>query len=219
MSRRRGVALGTVLMVAALATLAALTMAGSSVFHLRFQSRMTALQAARNEADTALADVVDRVIRKTEYGQDNQTCKPKLRQGAERVVTFDPNKARDEDVLCSYNNLPKSLDDPAPPPVAWPPGTSQYTIPPGAVLVASRATVDGVTARGIAIVWFPIYPHAIAASGPVTSKGPLLVAGTDKKQPKEALANPNGKANLGGAKKGGARNRQRRVARRCLIGR
>ena len=31
-------------------------------------------------------------------------------------------------------------------------------------------------ARAVAVVWFPLFPYAIAASGPVNSSGPMLVA-------------------------------------------
>lgn len=189
--------LGSAMLLAGVCAVLAFMLAISSLFHLDMAVHVKARQTARNMAESAMAETVYNAMDLPEYGQNGETLEEKPRDGLTSIVTFNLGKASAEKVIPSFNNHPANVEETRPDAVKWPPGASkQYNVPTGAILVSAKAVADGEPAQGVAVVWFPQFPYAVASNGPVISQGKLLVAGSNPAPPEEAVKNATGRGSI-----------------------
>lgn len=179
MARRRGVGLGTTLIVTAIVALLGFALAGASVTHINLMTHTgnasMALDLARSSVHVALGHLfTDKDFR--------QTVTVNGPGGAVGQLTFDPAQAASLGIPLSENNLTGGSSKLA--------ADNQMVPEEGAYLVGV-ATVRGVTRRVKAVVHLPPFPFAAASDGPIVSPGSLVVGslrpGQDPNSPPNRL--------------------------------
>ncbi|GMU53102.1 MAG: hypothetical protein AMXMBFR33_22480 [Candidatus Xenobia bacterium] len=179
MARRRGVGLGTTLIVTAIVALLGFALAGASVTHINLMTHTgnasMALDLARSSVHVALGHLfTDKDFR--------QTVTVNGPGGAVGQLTFDPAQATSLGIPLSENNLTGGSSKLA--------ADNQMVPEEGAYLVGV-ATVRGVTRRVRAVVHLPPFPFAAASDGPIVSPGSLVVGslrpGQDPNSPPNRL--------------------------------
>ncbi len=189
------------MMVLGVAAMAAFMSANATFLNLQFTVNRQSAQQAANQADSVMAEAIYDLMSDQTFGQDHKkTIQMQPSRYVTATLTFDPQVAAQNRMLCSYNNWAPPTAAPSPA-VNWPPsGTAPdgkvYQIPPGAVLLSAQCVANGVPANNVAMVWFPQFPYAVAASGKVSTSGGLKVAAASPAPPATALANATGRANM-----------------------
>lgn len=167
---RRGISLGSTLLVVALLATLGFALAGVSISHLSLLAKTTGQQRAQNLARSVVAEAIARVLADPAYGKGRlptEILEVKSPEGVARLA-FDPDTAHDWGVAPSTNNIegPDSVEGPA-----------GSVVPAASVHLVGVGSADGVTQVVEAYLNVPPFPYAIASSGPVRTQGGVLVAG------------------------------------------
>lgn len=169
--RQRGMTIGTVLLIAALAILAVFTVVAVAFFHLNFGSKVVQQQTARNLAESAIATAIAEIWTNNEYGKDRRpTVRVPSASDPEAVglVTFDPAVAQAESTFYSVNNFESGVSVP---------GSTGRSVPENAVHLVGLGRAGDSRHQVEVLLYVPPFPNAIAASGTVISDGGLEVYG------------------------------------------
>lgn len=174
--QKRGVGLGTVLIVVAMVGTLGLAMSGLSVQHLTVMTRNLNRSQALDLARSAMAMALERVLSDNEYGTKggNTTLTFTDNDGQKGVITFDAAQAATLGIPCSINNLGGTGPLPGP---------GGLRIPHKSVyLVAQGKTRSGLTRRVEAMLRLPPYPYAAASDFKIDASG-IVVGGLDPGAP------------------------------------
>ncbi len=174
--KRRGVGLGTVLIVVALVGTLGMAMSSLSVQHLTMMTKSLNRSQALDLARSAMAMGLERVLADNEYGtKGGQTTLTFTdSEGGVGRLTFDAADASTLGIPRSINNLTGTG------PVAGPNGE---TIPHKSVhLVAVGKTRSGVTRTVETVLRLPPYPYAAASDFKIDASG-IIVGGLDPGAP------------------------------------
>lgn len=175
--RRRGIGLGTTLIVVALVATLGFVVVSTSVSHLQVMSRTSNAALADDLARSALNLGLARIYQDRDFGtrtNEDRTLTvelPSAPAGSQGVLTFDPNRA---DLPLSTNNLngPGSQIDRA-----------GKMVPSQSVLLVAEGRCRGVTRHVEAVLHVPPFPYAAASDGPIVSGGGLQVGSLDANTP------------------------------------
>ncbi|GMU55829.1 MAG: hypothetical protein AMXMBFR33_49750 [Candidatus Xenobia bacterium] len=180
MRNRRGLGLGTALIVVALLATIGLLIASLSVTHLGLMARESNQAIAGDLARSVLALSVERIFRDKTVGTPGQleTLTLPAWEGApadcEGVLSFDPTEAANRGIPLSLNNLlggGATL------------GAGGQVVPVRSVHLVAVGSCNGVRCQIEAILNVPPFPYAIAADGPVASSGQLEVGAAESSPP------------------------------------
>lgn len=174
---KRGVGLGTVLIVVALVGTLGMAMAGLSVQHLTTMTQTLNRSQALDLARSAMAMGLERVLADNLYGTkpgEDCTLTYTDSEGQVGVLTFDSLRAPGLGVPCSVNNLTGTG------PVSGPNGEN---IPHKSVhLVALGKTRSGLTRTVEVMLRLPPYPYAAASDFDIDASG-IVVGALDPGAP------------------------------------
>ena len=153
----------------------ALTLAGSSTFHLRLANRQSQGMQARNLAESTLAMAVDRLADQRDFGagatSDTDSITAQFFPGAPTGrLTFHSTQASSWGLPVSVNNLEGDSS------VVLPDGR---VLPPFSAYLVAEAEYGGVSKQMETVLTIPVYKYALATSGAINSNGRLLVASID----------------------------------------
>ncbi|MCE7872436.1 hypothetical protein DYH09_18940 [bacterium CPR1] len=181
---RRGVGLGTVLVVVALVGTLGMALAGVSVQHLSLMARSLNRSQALDLARSAMAMGLERVLTDNAYGTrpgEDTTLTFTDSLGQKGQLTFDQGKAGQLKIPYSINNLNGTGPVPA---------YDGDVIPHKSVhLVAVGKTRSGVTRSVEVMLRLPPYPYAAASDFSIDASG-IIVGGLDPGAP---LGMPRGR--------------------------
>lgn len=175
--KRRGVGLGTTLIVVALVATLGFIVVGTSISHLQVMSHTSNAAVANDLARSVLHLALARVYQDPQFGtragedRSLSITLPNAPEGSQGLLTFDPANS---DVPLSTNNLegPGSVIDPA-----------GKMVPSQSVLFVAEGRCRGVTRRVEAVLHLPPFPYAAASDGPIVSTGGLQVGSVDADTP------------------------------------
>ncbi len=180
MKARRGIGLGTTLIVVALVATLGFIVASASVNHLQLMARSGNQAYASDLARSAVALALDRVFAQPEFGAPPTAGRtvtvhlPGAPEGSLGVLTFDPAEATALEVPVSTNNLQGAGSVVSP---------SGQTVPTQACHLVAVGRCRGVTRQVEVILARPPFPYAIVSEGPIVSLGGLLVGSLDPAHP------------------------------------
>lgn len=177
-AKRRGVGLGTVLIVVALVGTLGMALSGLSIQHLNMMTRTLNRSQALDLARSAMAMGLERVLSDNEYGTPTKPGPSTLTftdpDGQVGVLTFDAADASRLGIPVSINNLTGTGPVPSP---------DGQTIPHKSVhLVAIGKTRSGVTRTVECMLRLPPYPYAAASDFEIDASG-IVVGGLDPGAP------------------------------------
>lgn len=151
MNGRGFASLGTVLLTLVVAFLALLTVASTSIFSLQFSRRVHLSRSAERMASSAIHQAVARFIQQPGFASDLRVDGP---EGWGRI-TFQPGNP--EGLPHSTNNWEGNH-----------PRGYQRGVPQGMVHLVATGNCRGVVRHCEALIDMPVFPMAIACSGPIT---------------------------------------------------
>lgn len=162
--------LATTLVVTSLALMLGLALAGTSISHLHLLGTQSRSMEAGAAAEAVLALAIEKVVSDREFGRDGAAgsfIEVDTERGRGRLA-FDSTTAREWQIPVSLNNNFG--------------GTSQQgwqgrAVPPEAIQLVAVGEVGGTRKVVEAVVEVPKFPFAIASSGPIESRGDLIVGG------------------------------------------
>lgn len=166
----RGMSLAVAMSVVAIMAIIASTMAAVSMMSLDYTQRWTHASVALHEAEAGIAELLYSVADDPQVGKDGVTeLRSRLTEGYDdrdcgHVVTF----RRDGDAPWSVNNLDGTS----------PEGYGGRTVPAKMVHAWSVGRCRGVVRTLEVLIEKPPFPYALATSGRIVSKTPLVVEGT-----------------------------------------
>lgn len=178
--KKRGVGLGSTLLVTAIVALLGFALAAASVTHISLMTRTgntsSALDLARSATQLAMGHLfTDKTWKGTvSYTGPDGTSKA--------YVTFLPSDAASLGLPLSLNNLAGATSTQA---------ADGQLLPQEAAYIVSSARVNGMTRQVRAVVHLPPFPFAAASDGPILSPGNLVVGslkpGQDPNSPPDKL--------------------------------
>jgi hypothetical protein len=171
--RPKGASLATTIVFAGLALMLGLALASTSVTHLQFANNQTRGLKARAAAEAVLAVAIERVVKNREFGHSlgiDSSLESVSENGVGRL-TFDAARASAWDIPVSLNNSFGSAVEQ---------GWEGRTVPVEAVHLVAVGEAQGMTKIVEAVLEVPKYPYALASSGPVETRGDLLVGGVSR---------------------------------------
>lgn len=174
--KRRGAALGVILMVVAMAIVLAFSLSGTSFNHLGVSQRVDSQAAAREVAESAVSRTIYALMGDESFGTarvDADTVDVSPADGIHpqsAEVTFSPVLAGARGLGWSTNNLNGASS------VS---GYADRVVPESAAHVVATGTCGGSRVQVEALVVLPPFPYAIAAGGQFTGGPGMLVAGVD----------------------------------------
>jgi hypothetical protein len=201
--QKRGLGLGTTLVVVALVATLGFVVTAASVSHLRLMSHTTNEAYALDLARSTVHLGIERIFRDRAFGTraaEDRTLTvdfPDAPAGSRGVLTFDPNQAGAMKIPLSLNNLdgPKSQSAP-----------SGQVVPTQAIYFVAQGNCKGVTRQLEVILYKPSFPYAAFSDGPIFSSGGLQVASRDaassaetdilKMKPADLLSNATGSRSI-----------------------
>ncbi|MBN9414223.1 MAG: hypothetical protein J0I12_02235 [Candidatus Eremiobacteraeota bacterium] len=174
MKRTQAFSLGNTVVVIAVASTLAFTIAAASLNHLNYSNRVANGQQAQNIAESTLALVTEKLLndsdaKKRDLGSTHEASATFTYQlnGGQGVITFNPGQAADWKMPYSTNNLggdnPVAGNDPSKP------------IPKHSAQLIARGTIGGVTRQVECVLYIPPFPYAVATAGPFQSDGKLII--------------------------------------------
>lgn len=171
---RRGTSLATAILLGALAVTLGFTVAGVSFSHLSVSARLSNVQHARNLAEAAVAQAIERVVsNQGEYFKsaplDLSVTLPGT-PGGIGVLTFDPAQAASLDIPVSTYNMESDQSKL---------GHGGRVVPKRSIHFVGTGTCNGVVRRVEAILHVPVYKWALSSEGQLSSDGELIVAGAE----------------------------------------
>lgn len=163
--------LATTLLLGALALTLAFTFAGVGFTHLNLSTRRANADKARNAAEAVIAQAIERVL----SNNGNYFKAPPYQlliqlQGAEGLLTFDPDEADDLDIAVSTYNLGETTEKT---------GAGGRMVPKDSIHFVGVGRANGVERRMEAILQVPTYPYALSTKGSLFSQGELWVAAAE----------------------------------------
>lgn len=171
--QKRGMTIGTVLLLVTVGSLAVFTMVAMAFFHMRFSNVVVNQRSARNIAESALSTALTKVWDNDKFGADRAETdyihlESSTDENAEAFLAFSKSKAIEFDVPFSTNNFESES--------AVEGGTGR-TVPDSTVHLVAIGKCRGAQYKAEVLYYVPPYPNALASSGPIVSTGGLLVAG------------------------------------------
>ena len=187
---RRGVNLGTTLLVIAILVLLLFGLVGVGVQHVQFLNGMTNSDMALQLARSAVSQSVEKLIAQEGYGVNTTGATIKVLasagpDGAAGELTFDPSVSLGDNVPLSSNNLAGNSSVASNDTLTSPPPL----VPAGAARLVGVGRCGGVTRKVEAYLVIPAFPYALASNGPVSAQD-LLVGGVAS-APNSTLPNPD----------------------------
>lgn len=176
MKSRRGITLGTTLLVISLLVTLAFTMAGVLCTHLNVSNQRENRLLAQDLARSALARGIYEVETNPRYGEYDPYTSVRgpvitvAHDGGEGFLTFDRDKAQEQGLVASSNNLR------FPGAAAAADGRS---VPGFTARLVGEGRVGGCTQRVEAMLKIPALP-ALASDGKVNLSGQVLVAAVER---------------------------------------
>jgi hypothetical protein len=174
MKRTQAFSLGNTVVVIAVASTLAFTIAAASLNHLNYSNRVSNGMQAQNIAESTLAIVTEKLLNDTDAAkrdlgsrrESSATFTYEL-NGGQGTITFDPAQAAQWKLPYSTNNLggdnPVTGNDPSKP------------IPKHSAQLIARGSIGGVTRQVECILYIPPFPYAVATAGPFHSDGKLII--------------------------------------------
>ena len=182
MKATQAFSLGNTVVVIAVASTLAFTIAAASLNHLNYSNRVSNGIQAQNIAESTMALITEKLLNDSDpklrdLGQNHEagaTFTYEL-NGGQGFITFNPDQAALWKMPYSTNNLgrdnPVAGYDPTRP------------IPRASAQLIARGRIGGVTRQVECILYIPPFPYAVATAGPFHSEGKLIIGALD-----EALA-------------------------------
>lgn len=197
MKRTQAFSLGNTIIVIAVASTLAFTIAAASLNHLNYSNRVSNGIQAQNIAESTMALVTEKLLNDTDekmrdLGEKHEAAATFTYNlnGGQGFITFNPDQAKLWKMPFSTNNLsgdnPVAGDDPTKP------------IPRASAQLIARGTVGGVTRQVECILYIPPFPYAVATAGPFHSDGNLIIGALDEALKEGQIPRPEEilKANL-----------------------
>ncbi|MBX3172762.1 MAG: hypothetical protein KF760_35520 [Candidatus Eremiobacteraeota bacterium] len=179
MKRRQAFSLGNTVVVIAVASTLAFTVAAASLNHLNYSNRVSNGIQAQNIAESTLALVTEKLLneKSEDLGKLREAGSSFTFQlnGGQGFITFNPDQAGKWELPYSTNNL----DGPNPVPGY----TATKPIPQNSAQLIARGTIGGVSRQVECILYIPPFPYAVATAGPFHSTGKLVVGALDDALP------------------------------------
>lgn len=176
-----GMAIGSVVMVIALAVMFAFLMASLAIIHLQLTSREWARATAQNLADSAIAAAIAQLKQNPLYGRPGQPNAPFVATftntppNAQGVVTFTPMSLPTVGAIpISTNNFNQSG------PTS---GAGTTTVPGYACALIGTGVCGDIVRCQRVVVMSPPFPDCLAAAGTIQSTGALVVASVNQSLP------------------------------------
>lgn len=171
MRKRRGVALGSVLLCLAVLVAVLFVAVSASLSHLNFVNSLSRREHARNLAESALSRGIEQLI-ETDYafGMDSKDRVEVTTVGlldAEGIVTFN-NKEFDRE-YSTYNLESDAAKT----------GAGGLNVPPGSVHLVARGRVGDIEQWMECVYHRPPYPEGLVGSGWIEASG-LVLTGVKK---------------------------------------
>lgn len=183
MKRRRGLSLGSTLLVVSLIVTLGFSLSGLSVSQLGLARKADNRQQAENMAESVIALGIEKVRANEKFGTTAGSELLKVTAGeATGWLTFDAGHAATEGLLVSTNNLAGTGSTAS---------AEGRPIPAGTVRLVGEGRCGDVVRRVEAFLRAPACPYALASSGRIEALGGLLVGsvkGSDEVPP--ILADP-----------------------------
>jgi hypothetical protein len=175
MKRRQGFSLGNTIVVIAVVSTLAFTIAAASLNHLSYSNRVSNGIQAQNIAESVMALATEKLLDEKqehlgELHEDTSSLTYDI-NGGQGIVTFNKQQADLWRLPFSTNNL--FGDNPVPGYDATRP------IPKNSAQLIARGTYAGVSRQVECILYIPPFPYAVATAGPFHSKGKLEVGALD----------------------------------------
>lgn len=171
--KAQGSSLATVMMVVAMMMTLAFTVVAIAFNHLSLSNKSANSSKAKHLAEATLAKAIDSIVKDQQFGTTGTATDKTVRvtlgslpAGSEGVLTFDPDTAAAEGVLCSTNNRSE----------ASVPAPDGKLVPGESFHLVAKATVKNSTSRLETILTVPKFPFSVAAEGAIRSNGGLTVA-------------------------------------------
>lgn len=182
MKRTQAFSLGNTVVVIAVASTLAFTIAAASLNHLNYSNRVSNGIQAQNIAESTLAVMTEELLdeqgkSKGSFGENHKpgSSKQFYMNGGQGYITFDPDQAKTWGMPYSTNNLAGA--NPAPGYDATKP------IPRASAQLIARGTIGGVTRQVECVVYIPPFPYSVATAGPFHSEGKLIIGALDEALP------------------------------------
>jgi hypothetical protein len=179
MKRTHAFSLGNTVVVIAVASTLAFTIAAASLNHLNYSNRVSNGLQAQNIAESTMALVTEKLLNDSDekmrdLGQNHEAGATFTYEmnGGQGFITFNPDQAAQWKMPYSTNNLGR--DNPV---VGYNP---TKPIPRASAQLIARGTVGGVTRQVECILYIPPFPYAVATAGPFHSEGKLLIGALDE---------------------------------------
>lgn len=170
---RRGVSLGTVLVVATLLATAGIAISSVSVTHLNLTAKSSATRQAENLARSVIAQAIERVLSDTEhdYGEARDPDEsldivvPGMTPGSTVRLTFNPDRAREWGIPYSTNNVlgDRSVSG------------DGKAVPAASLHLYGVSETSGKKRIVEVLLHVPPMPYAIASAGVVEARNGLVV--------------------------------------------
>ncbi|MDQ7821358.1 MAG: hypothetical protein RDV48_01050 [Candidatus Eremiobacteraeota bacterium] len=175
-----GIAMATLLMVVALASVVAFSLAGGSILHLNVAQSQGNSSDARNCADAATVLALEKTLSSANLNfgvarTDTETLdfhKGSDNKDAEGQLTFSTAKATELKIPYSTNNLASSSST-----VGW----SDRVVPQNSLHLIGVGKCNGAVQAVEAIIHLPPFPYCIATSGKFVADSEILVAAVTSK--------------------------------------
>lgn len=179
MKRTQAFSLGNTIIVIAVASTLAFTIAAASLNHLNYSNRVSNGMQAQNIAESTMALVTEKLLneKSEDLGKLRETGSSFTYEmnGGQGFITFNQAQATQWQMAYSTNNLDGEN------PVAGFDATRP--IPKNSAQLIARGKVGGVTRQVECILYIPPFPYAVATAGPFRSTGKLVVGALDEALP------------------------------------
>lgn len=164
-------------MVVFIAVILVFSIAGMGVFHLNISTTVENTQRARNLAESAMAQAIEKIIADETFGSTSYTGNKTIdipvdssQPQTSGMLTFDTVTASQRGIPHSTNNLDSDVAVN---------GFNRRTVPPYSFHIVGTGICRGSKCNVEAIIHVPQFPYSIASSGKFHSQGNLLVASVE----------------------------------------
>ena len=164
----QGFSLGGILAIVVILASLAAGLAKLAVSHIQVIGHSQSALQASNAARSVIAQATAKVLEDESYGRDSSTAST-IRYSNDNSVgllTFHPDIAFQESLVCSTNNLDSTESQLA---------TDGQAVRPGIVRLVARGQSGNVTRRVEVLLEVPQFPWAVASGGALDASAGVLV--------------------------------------------
>ena len=175
MGGRRGTSMVTIILLGTVLLTMLLTVASTATFHLQVATHESNKETARNLAESAVAQAIEKLVARQDFGNTGTTAERTIKvtfpssPGAVGRLTFDSTQASQWGIPISYNNVENDTTL----------SGQDRVLPPYSAQLMAVGEANGITTTLEVVVSIPRYKFALATSGTLSSSGGLLVASVD----------------------------------------